>query len=89
MMWYDGGGGGWFVMTVFMVLFWALVIAGAIALVRYFATTRQSRPQGPPSPAEPGLGDRTAQDLLAARFARGEIDEDEYRRRLAVLREHA
>ncbi len=27
-------------------------------------------------------------DVLAQRFARGEIDEDEYRRSIAVLREH-
>jgi Short C-terminal domain len=34
----------------------------------------------PPRPSDP-------EELLAARFARGEIDEDEYQRRLAVLRE--
>jgi uncharacterized membrane protein len=31
----------------------------------------------------------TPEQVLAARFARGEIDETEYRARLAVLRDHA
>ncbi len=30
--------------------------------------------------------DRSAEDLLADRFARGEIDEEEYNRRMVVLR---
>ncbi len=33
-------------------------------------------------------GPEEAEDLLAERFARGEIDEDEYLRRAALLREH-
>ncbi|MFK0156113.1 SHOCT domain-containing protein [Streptomyces sp. NPDC090493] len=90
MMWYDGGWGGWFVMTVIMVLFWALVIAGVIALVRYLTSgPHNHRQQGPSAPGGPRSDVRTAEDLLATRFARGEIDEDEYQRRLAVLRDHA
>ncbi|MEU9794393.1 hypothetical protein AB0E27_27875 [Streptomyces sparsogenes] len=90
-MWYDGGWGwgGWFFMAVFMVLFWALVIFGIVALVRYFSGSPHDRPSGRhPSSGEPGWGSRRAEDLLAERFARGEIDEDEYKRRLALLREH-
>jgi putative membrane protein len=30
---------------------------------------------------------RAAEDVLAERFARGDIDEDEYRRRMTALRE--
>jgi hypothetical protein len=33
-------------------------------------------------------GQNRADDALAERFARGEIDENEYRQRLAALREH-
>ncbi|GAB2800717.1 hypothetical protein GCM10027073_36160 [Streptomyces chlorus] len=93
MMWYDGGWGwgwgGWFFMAIFMVLFWALVIAGVVALVRYLAGSHHGHQGGPPpSSGEPGWGSRRAEDLLAERFARGEIDEDEYKRRLALLREH-
>ncbi|MGW9030499.1 SHOCT domain-containing protein [Streptomyces sp. NPDC055722] len=91
MMWYDGewGWGGWFVMTAFMVLFWALVIAGIIALVRYLACAHHHQQSGPPlSPGERRWGNQRSEDLLAERFARGEIDDDEYKRRLALLREH-
>jgi putative membrane protein len=94
MMWYGGGWGwgGWFAMAVIMVFFWALVIAGIagiVALVHYLTGARQGHQSGqPPSPGEPGSGSRRAEDLLAERFARGEIDEDEYKRRLALLREN-
>ncbi|MFJ8199829.1 SHOCT domain-containing protein [Streptomyces sp. NPDC096152] len=93
MMWYDGGWGwgGWFIMAAFMVLFWALVIAGIVALARYFGGCRHQQ-SGPPTqsgaPGEQGWGNRRAEDLLAERFARGEIDEEEYKRRLTLLREH-
>ncbi|MFE0509120.1 SHOCT domain-containing protein [Streptomyces sp. NPDC058964] len=91
MMWYDGGWGwgGWFAMTVFMVLVWALIIVGVIALVRYLTGTHRRQDSGPPlSSGEPRWGSRRAEDLLAERFASGEIDDDEYKRRLALLREH-
>ncbi|MEU2772012.1 hypothetical protein ABZ646_03580 [Streptomyces sp. NPDC007162] len=91
MMWYDGGWGwgGWFVMTVFMVLFWAVLIVGLIALVRYLAGTRHHQQADLPPPSGEGRSqDRRAEDLLAERFARGEIDDDEYKRRLGLLREH-
>ncbi|MEU6776603.1 hypothetical protein [Streptomyces sp. NPDC046759] len=91
MMWYDGGWGwgGWIVMTVFMVLFWAVLIVGLVVLVRYLVGARHhQQPGSPPPPGEGGWQDRRAENLLAERFARGEIDEDEYKRRLALLREH-
>ncbi|KIE23812.1 hypothetical protein LK08_28115 [Streptomyces sp. MUSC 125] len=94
MMWYnDGWGwGGWFVMTVLMVLFWAVLIGGVVALVRYFSGTRHHQQPGPQWPSgesrDGGGQDRRAENLLAERFARGEIDEDEYKRRLTTLREH-
>ncbi|MGW0210317.1 SHOCT domain-containing protein [Streptomyces sp. NPDC003233] len=91
MMWYDGGWGwgGWVVMTVFMVLFWAVLIIGLVVLVRYLAGARHHQQPGlSPPPGEGGWQDRRAENLLAERFARGEIDEEEYKRRLALLREH-
>jgi len=71
-------------MGVGMVLFWALLIAGIVALVAYINGDRQDRriPPGITATASP-------EQMLAARFARGEINETEYRDRLAVLREHA
>lgn len=86
MFWYDHNMGwwGWAGMGIGMVLFWALLIAGIVALVAYISGDRNERqiPGGTIPTASP-------EQVLAARFARGEINETEYRDRLAVLREHA
>ncbi len=71
MMWVDGG--GWVWMTLMMLGFWALLIFGGVALYR---ATRQ--------PA--GTQQNEALHLLDARFARGEIDDEDYSRRRALLR---
>jgi len=78
MMWGNGiGGWGMTLMTISSLLFWGLVIAGIVLLVRY--TGRGTQSVAPTSqPAAP-------QQVLAQRFARGEIDEEEYTRRLQVL----
>jgi putative membrane protein len=76
MWWFGDGtlnGWGYALMTVSMVLFWGLVIYGVVWLVR--SAGRDDRADAGPSP----------EDLLAERFARGEIDEPEYRQRLGVL----
>ncbi|WP_063053484.1 SHOCT domain-containing protein [Nocardia arthritidis] len=81
MFWYGDGMSGWGygLMTVGMVLFWALVIAGVILTVRYLA--QPSAPVGGAPIVRP-----SAEQVLAERFARGEIDADEYHQRLATLR---
>lgn len=78
MMWGYGNGmgwGGWLLMSLIMVAFWALVIFGIVAL---FRGTR-----------DPGTRDRRMergpQQILDERFARGEIDAEEYRARRSVL----
>ena len=84
MMWgYGTGMGLWgfVLMAVSNVLFWGLIIAGAVLLVRYLA--RSDRPAGGGLPDGRGTPEQT----LAARFAAGEIDEEEYRHRLDVLRQ--
>jgi putative membrane protein len=77
MWWYGPGVGGWgmALMGIGMVLFWALIILGLIATVRYLQTTGARPPEVRATPEE----------LLAERFACGDIDEQEYRRRLATL----
>jgi len=85
MMMYDGHGWGWvgwIVMTFGMVAFWALVITAIVLAVRWLIGQRGTT-SGPPI-----TGQSRAEDLLAERFARGEIDDNEYRQRLALLREH-
>ena len=80
MFWYGDGVNGWgaALMIVSMVLFWSLLIFGVVNLIRY--STAEVRPAAPPL---------TAEQMLAERFARGEIDEPEYRGRLEVLRGEA
>jgi putative membrane protein len=83
MMWGYGAGwgwGAWLTMGVGMILFWGLVIGGGIALVRYLAGTRYHHPSSGAS------GRAAAEQILAERFARGEIDEVEYRQRRELLR---
>ncbi len=76
--WYhDGmGWGGWLVMTVSMVAFWAIV---ALAVVAIFRSGRGDRRANPAEGRDP-------LDILDERFARGEIDEAEYRERGDVLK---
>ncbi|MCQ9133013.1 SHOCT domain-containing protein [Streptomyces hilarionis] len=78
MFWYshDVSGWGWFGMSVGMILFWALVIT---ALVLVFRAVNRPH-EHTHAPAVP-----TPQQILGERFARGEIDEEEYRRRLEAL----
>ncbi len=88
MDWNNGWGmggwgmGGWLFMGLGVILFWGVVIYGLITLLRPRAT---GRPDQPP-PAGPGTS--TAQQTLDERFARGELDEEEYRRRRDLLRGH-
>jgi putative membrane protein len=79
MMYWGNGMGGWgyVLMTVSMLLFWGLLLAGVVLLVRYVGSDRR-----PPAPPPTGPDPRT---VLAERFARGDINEDDYRQRLKVL----
>ena len=81
MFWWGQGMSGWgyALMSVSMVLFWGVVILGIVALVRYLG--RSSPPAGGAGVPRP-----SAEQVLAERFARGEIDEQEYQSRLATLR---
>jgi putative membrane protein len=75
MDWYGGmGWGGRLVGSVMMLAFFALVVVGVIALVRGWPNGR------------PGVDRRTPDQALDDRFARGEIDVEEYTRRRELLR---
>ena len=84
LFWYDHGvgGWGWFAMSAGMILFWALTITFGVLLYRALARPRGSSDRADARPPGP-----SPEQFLAERFARGEIDEDEYHRRLTVLRE--
>ncbi|MEU3200803.1 MULTISPECIES: SHOCT domain-containing protein [unclassified Streptomyces] len=76
----DGGPGPW---ILFFPLLWALVIGGGVALLRRTAW-RGHRGRGP---VRPLVEHDSPIAVLGRRFASGEIDEDEYWRRLSVLDE--
>jgi putative membrane protein len=79
MMYYYGSGmNGWALtlMIIGNVVFWGLLIFAAIALLLY--TKRGQVDSSSPTASIP-------EQILAQRFARGDIDEDEYTRRLQVL----
>jgi putative membrane protein len=57
------------------------VITGAVLRVRPLACPQQPPTQFPPQ--------ATPEQVLAQRFAQGQIDEAEHRDRLATLRSHA
>ena len=75
------GWGGWILMTLAMIVFWGVVITAIVVGVRSVSggTSQRNHPSSDASRAE---------SLLAERFARGEIDEEEFRRRMTALREH-
>ena len=76
MGWYHDGmsWGGWLVMLLGMVAFWGLVVWAVVVLFRD-THSEDARPTH-----------HDPLDTLEERFARGEIDETEYRARADVLR---
>jgi putative membrane protein len=81
-MW-NGGGWGWGGVVMYVVLAAILV---AVVVVVAFAIRNLVR-GGNQHKGSSSVATRP-EDTLAHRFARGEIDDDEYRRRIATLREH-
>ncbi|WP_411126639.1 SHOCT domain-containing protein [Streptomyces sp. x-19] len=88
--WSGGGPGPW---ILFVPLVWAAVVAGVVTLLRR-TVWRHGGPgrsfRGPWPGARPAAGGDapTPIAVLGRRFAAGEIDEEEYWRRLSVLEEH-
>lgn len=78
----DGGPGPWILL---FPLVWALVIGGGIALLR--RTVWRARGGPGHGPGGPAGAEGSPITVLGHRFASGEIDEDEYWRRLSVLDE--
>ena len=77
MWWHNGiGWGGWIVMTLTMLAFWSLVVFGVIVIFRGDREIRTSQ----------GRSERDPMQILDERFARGDIDLDEYHARQEALR---
>lgn len=75
-MMHDGW--GWGLMGGWMWLFWLLVLLGIVAIVVWIARAGSRSAAGTPPQQTP---QQTPEELLRERYARGEIDEVEYRRR--------
>lgn len=73
--WSEFGGWGMGFGFLFMVLFWAFVILGIVALFRWLMWESQDRrmQDGRSLPR-----DKTPLEIVQERYARGEIDREEY-----------
>ncbi|MCZ4101485.1 SHOCT domain-containing protein [Streptomyces sp. So13.3] len=83
MAWNDGGPGPW---ILFFPLVWALVVVGIVLVLRRTVWRGRGCGRGPWQ-WRAVSGEHSPVALLGRRYASGEIDEDEYRSRLAVLNE--
>lgn len=72
------GGGSWVIMALMFLVFWGAVVSLVIYLLR------RGHVRNDADRIRPAHHD--AERLLADRFARGEIDEEEYLKRRAALR---
>ncbi len=81
MWWHVGNGYGWGGMALGMVnmlLFWVLLVAAVMILVRYLS--------GKDIPSEHREG-KTALEILKDRYARGEIEREEFEQKKRDLSE--
>ncbi|MCX4638436.1 SHOCT domain-containing protein [Streptomyces sp. RPA4-5] len=84
--WSGGGPGPWILFAPFV---WVLVIAGVVTLLRRTVWRRGGPGRQFRGPQYPARADTPSPvTVLGRRFAAGEIDEEEYWRRLSVLEEH-
>jgi putative membrane protein len=68
---YEHAGMAWG--GLWMILAWAIPIILAVLLIRYFTDKRDTK------------SEKAALEILEARYARGEIDQEEYLKRRADL----
>lgn len=87
-MWNGGygmGGAGGVIWVVIMLAVLALIVVGVVLLVRGLSHRNDygqaGYPQGPPG----GAGSNSALQVLEERYARGDIDQEEFLKRRADL----
>ncbi len=78
MMWgYDGWGLGGFGMGIGMLLFWGVIIAAVVFGARGFGKISGN--------TAPGPREKSALEILAERYAKGEIDRNEFEQKRGDL----
>jgi len=80
---FDYGGALWLAILLQLV-FWIGLVALIVWLVMHF--TRTPPPAAPPGPDT--IRPESPEEILARRLANGEIEPDDYERRLTSLRSH-
>ncbi|HEY5222445.1 MAG TPA: SHOCT domain-containing protein [Microbacteriaceae bacterium] len=80
---YGGMVGMWPLMAVGMLVLAGIVVLIVLLIIRFARVDRGAIPQGGVQGAGPELG--SARKILDERYARGDIDEEEYRRRRETL----
>ena len=78
-MWGGGGWMGWFAGPVMMVAMIAIVVAVVVLVIRWLGGSGHGSVHPPVPPGNTPL------DILKERYARGEIDKEEFEERRKVL----
>ena len=79
--WDHGWGAGqWLAMSLMMLVFWGALISLVVWLVRSARPEPRSHTTPPSTPPS-----AHAEEVLSDRFARGEIDDEEFTRRRELL----
>jgi uncharacterized membrane protein len=71
-----------------MILFILLLAVVAYLFIRHFDHNQQHHHTHVTPGATSSSADSAASEVLKMRFAKGEIDEDEFTRRMNLLKEH-
>jgi putative membrane protein len=80
--WGNGwGGAGEALMVLVMLAVLALIVVGIVLLVRGLTRHDQVQPGPPPQVPPPGPSGKTAMQVLEERYARGEIQREEFLQR--------
>lgn len=72
----------------FGMLVWTALLVALIAVAVVIVVKAVRRPQPVRRGGSSGRDDRSPEDEVRMRYARGELDSDEFRRRLQELREN-
>ncbi len=72
-----GMGFGW----LFMLLFWGLVILGIVSLIKWLSTGNRN------ANLPPQQQSKTALEILQERYARGEIEQEEFEQKKHDLKQ--